>query len=279
MSNLSTTSLIARFHRIGWLPLYYPETIHSQFSQEPQTFHETYFSYPKAGYIGIFGETLLKKLEDENVTIIRTAIDQIKDTSPGNTSIILKDGSTVNGTKVIWSLSHDQLISSISGKPANVFERWSATLVFIRVPQKQLKKSFSVLWSADKDTLFYRVSNQTDCAGTDEEYARIVVELNPDFLITNGLSEETDVTARVKKDLMSLGLVQTEESIQVVGFKNLKNVLLLPSTYNWNLLENERDILFEAYPNVDFTRNTESFFTDTLNDQIIKGLKIAATYS
>lgn len=277
MSNLSTTRLIARYHRIGWLPLYYPQTILSQFSEKPQTLPDTIFSYPTAGYIGVFGETLFKKLEEAGATIIRTKIDCVKD-SENKTSVTLVDGEKVTAPKLVWSLSHDQLISAATGKPANVFERWSAILVFLTVPRKALLKDFSVLWSPDNSTLFYRASNQTDCSSSDEPDARLVVELNPDYLNVHGLTAEADIIQRVKQDFYSLGFVSSPESISIAGFKSLKNVLLLPSRENWQLLENERDILYDTYPNVLFTRNTESFFTDTMNDQIVKGLKIAAQF-
>ncbi len=277
MSNLSTTGLIALYHRIGWLPLYYPETIASQYNTEPQNFHDTYFCYPKAGYVGVFGETLVKKMEEAGVTIFREGIEHVQDL-PGKSTLFLKNGIEIIAPKLIWSLSHDQLITAATNKPANIFDRWSATLLFITIPRDKLLKTFSVLWSPDEKTLFYRACNQSESSGSDEMNARIVVELNPDYLKLFGLTEESDIINRVKEDFCSLGILSDKEAITVAGFKTLKNVLLLPSRNNWNVLENERDILYDKYPNVFFTRNTESFFTDTLNDQIIKGLKIAAQY-
>ena len=277
MSNLSTTGLIALYHRIGWLPLYYPETILSQYSDSPQNFHDTYFCYPKAGYVGVFGETLSKRLEEAGITIVREAIEKVDDI-PGKTTVILKSGLDVTAPKLIWSLTHDQLVSAVTDKPANIFDRWSATLVFMTIPRIKLLKTFSVLWSPDRQTLFYRACNQTESSGFDEPNARITVELNPDYLKGLGLTEEADIIKRVKQDFATLGFVSDTEAISIEGFKTLKNVLLLPSRENWKLLENERDILYDRYPNVFFTRNTESFFTDTLNDQIIKGLKIAEQF-
>jgi len=89
---------------------------------------------------------------------------------------------------------------------------------------------------------------------------------------------ESVIIKRVKLGFAKYGFVSDTEAINIEGFKTLKNVLLLPSRENWKLLENERDVLYDRYPNVFFTRNTESFFTDTLNDQIIKGLKIAEQF-
>jgi hypothetical protein len=56
-------------------------------------------------------------------------------------------------------------------------------------------------------------------------------------------------------------------------------VLLLPCTENTALLKTERDILRDKYPRVNFTRNVEAFYTDTLNDQLIKGMKLGAELS
>lgn len=277
MSNLSTTRLIARFHRIGWLPLYYPETIHSQFTAQPQLLNDTFFCYPKAGYIAIFAETLLKRIEEAGVLICREKIERVNE-KDGQTTVFTQDGPAFTAPKLIWSLSHDALISAVTGKEPNVFERWSASLLFVTIPSHLIRKNFSVLWSPDDRTLFYRACNQSNSAGEDTNDQRITIEMNPDYLKTHGLSEDEDIINRIKQDLCTLGIVQDPAHINVHGFKTLRNVLLLPSVENWKLLEKERDILSEHYSTVHFTRNMDAFFTDTLNDQIIKGLKIAKEY-
>ena len=277
MSNLSSTRLIARFHRIGWLPLYYPETIHSQYSNEPQVLNDTYFCYPKAGYIAIFAETLLKRIEEAGVVICREKIERVED-KDGQTTVLTMEGPVFVTPKLIWSLTHDALITAVTGNPPNVFERWSASLLFVTIPSKQIQKNFSVLWSPDDRTLFYRACNQSNSSQEDTDEQRITIEMNPDYLNSHGLTDDESIISRMKQDFCTLGIVNDSSHIQVQGFKTLKNVLLLPSLENWNLLEKERDVLYDAYPNVHFTRNADAFFTDTLNDQIIKGLRIAKQY-
>lgn len=278
MSNLSSTRLLALYHRIAWLPFYYPETIQSQFGTNPQVLKETYYCYPKAGHIGVFADTLVQRLHEAGVTILRDAIELVEDNA-GSSSILLKDHTKLQAPKVIWSLGHDQLITAATGKAVNTFERWSATLVFLTIPKKLILKSFSILYSPDDKVLFYRASNITECAQADEEQARIVVELNPDFLKGFGFETHDQIEERVKADLTLLGIVADARHIHTAGIKTLKNILLLPSKENKRTLENERDILYEHFPNILFTRNTDAFFTDTLNDQIIKGLKIAAQFA
>jgi hypothetical protein len=277
MSAVSTTRLIALYHRIAWLPLYYPETLRSQFGEAPQRLQDTYFCYPRAGYIGAFGEALVRRMQEAGVTIVRDPIASLED-GPGRSTLVLEDGRRLEAPRVIWSLAHDPLIQAATGGPATQFERWSATLVFATIARRRLAKTFSVLYVPDDQILFYRASNQTDSAGLEEDPVRVVVEVNPDYARAQGLGEEAQMAERVRADLASLGIVEDPEHVQVVGRRTLQNVLLLPSRENWKLLERERDILLDTYPSVAFTRNVEAFFTDTLNDQIIKGLKLVEQF-
>jgi hypothetical protein len=105
-----------------------------------------------------------------------------------------------------------------------------------------------------------------------------VIEVNPDYSRAQGLGDDEGIAARVRADLASLGIVERPQHVKVVGIRTLQNVLLLPSRENWRLLERERDVLLDRYPSVVFTRNVEAFFTDTLNDQIIKGLKLVEQF-
>ena len=277
MSGVSTTQLLALYHRIAWLPLYYPETVRSQFGPTPQRLQDTFFCYPRAGYIGAFGEALVRRMQETGVTIIRDPISSLE-SQPGKAAIVLKDGRRLESSHVAWSLAHDQLLTAATGGPASPLKRWSATLVFVTIPRRQLTKSFSVLYAPDDRILFYRACNQTDSAGLEEDPVRIVIEVNPDYASAQWLDDEGKVEARVRDDFASLGIVGDPQHVRVVGTKALKNVILLPSRENWTLLEQERDVLLDRYPGVVFTRNVEAFFTDTLNDQIIKGLKLGEQF-
>ena len=277
MSAVSTTRLIALYHRIAWLPLYYPETLRSQFGDAPQQLQDTYFCYPRAGYIGAFGEALVRRMQEAGVTIVRETIASLEG-NPGKSAIVLEGGRRLEARQVVWSLAHDQLIAAAMGGSPNKLERWSATLVFATIARRRLAKTFSVLYVPDDRILFYRASNQTDSAELEEDPVRIVIEINPDYARSQDLGDEDRMASRVRADFASLGIVEDPQYVQVVGTRTLRNVLLLPSRENWQLLERERDVLLDRYPGVVFTRNVEAFFTDTLNDQIIKGLKLVEQF-
>ena len=50
LTGLSTKDLAAKYHRLSWLPLYYPETLSAQLSNQPQPLPETRFHYPEDGF-------------------------------------------------------------------------------------------------------------------------------------------------------------------------------------------------------------------------------------
>lgn len=276
MSNIPSARLLALYHRIAWLPLYYPETLASQFTDHPQELPETYFCYPRAGFIGAFGEALAEAARAAGATLIRSDITQAKGKEDGPRSLRLEKGEEISAPALVWSLNHDSLLQWAGAQPPQPLERWSVMLVFAKADPTKLLRDFSVLYVPDDTYLFYRACNQTTCAGAPDPKARLVFEINPDFARARGLHDPEAVLQRLRADLVHLGVLAQPDHLEVVGHRTLKNVLLLPSAANWDQLENERDALTAAYPGFIFTRNVESFFTDTLNDQIIKGLKLSA---
>jgi hypothetical protein len=278
MSNIPSARLLALYHRIAWLPLYYPETLASQFGESPQELQETYFCYPRAGWIGAFGETLLEAAHSAGATILRSGITCAQGETGSLASLRLSDDEEITASRLVWSLGHESLLRWAGETTPEPLERWSAMLIFAKVPRSKLRRDFSVLYVPDRDVLFYRACNQSTCAGSSEDLARVVVEVNPDYAKSRGLENADTVIPRVLWDLTRLGIVTAPEDIRIWGHRILGQVLLLPSAENWRRLEKERDVLTSAYPGFVFTRNVESFFTDTLNDQIIKGLKIAAQF-
>lgn len=278
MSHIPSARLLALYHRIAWLPLYYPETLASQFGDHPQELQDTYFCYPRTGYIGALGEALVEAAQSAGATVLRSAVMRAQGTAGSLPCLRLSDGDEVTAAQLVWSLGHESLLQAALGQPPEPLERWSAMLIFAKVPRKKILRDFSVLYVPDEEILFYRACNQSTCAGSSEEEARLVIEINPDYAKSLGRDSPEVILPRVLDDLASLGIVEDAEAVRVVGHRILSQVLLLPSWENWQRLEKERDVLTSTYPTFVFTRNVESFFTDTLNDQIIKGLKIAAQF-
>lgn len=278
MSNIPSARLLALYHRIAWLPLYYPETLASQFGDQPQELQETYFCYPRAGFIGAFGEALLDAARSEGAMIVSTAISSGEGSMDTPRKLCFADGSEATAPALVWSLNHDPLLKWAAGQAREPLERWSVMLVFAKVDRRKIRRDFSVLYVPDDEILFYRACNQSTCAGSPEDFARVVLEVNPDYARSRGFESGEAIVQRVLSDLVKLGFVADAGSMDVIGHRTLRNVLLLPSSGNWRRLENERDVLTSSYPGFVFTRNVESFFTDTLNDQIVKGLKLAAQF-
>jgi hypothetical protein len=275
LTGLSSVSLIAKYHRVAWLPFYYPETLLSQFTCIPQELPATHFYYPRKGYIGILGETLVQKLVHLKVPFFRDSIEKVGE-SGGVSTIRLSSGNLLYGQQLIWSLNHRQLIDKSGEKLQSDYQSVSLMLVFLTIPTTRVMKSFSTLFVPDPSFIFYRVTNQTRCAGLEEREERIVVELNIDWVKDQSLNGHHAIIMRLQQDFASLGIVTSPYDIQIRGVKSLSHGLMLPTADNYALLEKEREVLRGRHPAVHFTKNVEAFFADTLNDQIMKGLKIAA---
>ncbi|MBU6158244.1 MAG: hypothetical protein KGP35_04340 [Bacteroidetes bacterium] len=275
LTGLSSNSLIAKYHRVVWLPFFYPETLLSQFTNTPQELPPTHFFYPEEGYIGVLGDTIVEKLCRLKVSFFRESIERVE-AQEDFSAIRLSSGNLVQGKQLVWSLSHRQLVMSSGEQFHNSYQNAALLLVFLTIPASRLLKSFTILFVPDLNVIFYRVTNQTRCAGLEEQEERLVVELNADWVSNLQLDDRHEMILRLQQDFVFLGIVAEMYDIKIRGVKSLSNGLMLPTPENYTLLEKERDILAEHYPGVHFTKNVDAFFADTLNDQLIKGLKIAA---
>lgn len=275
LTDCSSDRLIAKYHRVAWLPFYYPETLLSHFTDTPQPLPATDFHYPQKGYIGILGTTLVEKLLQLKVSFFRESIQWVG-MENGVPEVLLSSGNRIKGHALIWSLSHRQLIEASGEKIEAGYDTAALILVFLTISPPRLLKSFSSLFVPDPSVIFYRVTNQTRCAGLEEQEERIVVELNADRVKRLQLGDRHQMILRLQQDFVALGIVADINDLNIRGVKSMRQGLMLPTVENYAKLEKEREVLMEYYPKVHFTKNVDAFFADTLNDQLMKGLKIAA---
>jgi hypothetical protein len=271
-----TRCMMARYHRAAWLPLFWPETLLSQFSEDPQLLPETVFSYPVAGHIGAVSEALLKEIQaTPGIEINRTALRTIR--KEGSVwQLGLEDGKCISTNSLVWALAQDQLLR-LAGQhtPDSESTRSSITLVFLAVASTALKRRFSTIVVLDKEAAIYRVTNQDTFAGWMPDTCRIIAELNPTYA---GIDphDEASLQARVQRDLVTLGLVSVASQASVVALRTLHNALIVPTLSNLAVFNREREAVRTYCPGVRVIGPSTAFLAGSLNDQILQGLKTAA---
>lgn len=248
MTNRSTSKFLALYHRMLWLPLYYPETLLDALNGKCEL-KESEFHYPC--YFGSFA-SLISYIEDE---MRENAINVV------NKKPTLSDAEDAD----VWTLDQDTLLSLCEISPIQP-DKSSINLVFILVKTEDVKKSFSTLFIPQDKTLPFRITNQTVCSGKEDALTRLCVEWGSD--------ETKDYITWTHNALLQLGIIDTITHIRMIKHTFMKNAIMLPTLDNLKNSITKRQILKALFPEVKFIGASAPFSATSFNDQVIQGLKI-----
>ncbi len=266
----STADIAATFHRNGWVPLFYPETLKSQFSGFPQQLPPTRFHYPDALRFGSFVESLMKRLRSSD-RVTMSASSTITAVSPGERQIRASN-KVVSFDRLLWAAPLEQLAALLglaSGTrpppdPAASLELWFAV-----VDRRFIRREWSVLIDPEPGSPFFRVTNQTKCTGSASENAQLIFESNSDVMARSGEGIDVFRSWLSRYGINAEGVLQLEK-------KTFNNVLKIPCIESWDAHTALRKEVSELSPDFLLSGSACGYLATTLNDQVLQALKTVA---
>jgi hypothetical protein len=271
--------LHALFHRIPWLPLYWPQTLIAALDGNSQILSDTIYSHPVGAPVALLCSRLASEIASHPlVTLINQRVLGVQRHDDGF-EIQLDAGAPVRAARLGWSQTTRQGLQACAIEAASAPEtRLPLMLVFLRIPKADLRRDFSVIHAVSADTGVYRVNNSSGCAGSDSDATvQIVVEANSEvFSSLHGSTTDDESTTRsVMTDLHRLGIVEIDCVPTHCQVMRLPNALPLPTPEGLNAWGDERQLLLQALPGIDLLAGSAGPFTTSLSDQIVQGLKLA----
>ena len=279
--NAPTSDVVALYHRVAWLPLFYPETLLSYLRGAPQALPPTIFSYPVGECVGDLAHKLKIEIENnEHITIIRDRPTRMSVRDDGGVELHFATQDAIASKQTAWANTPGDLLR-VLGLEQHVanYQKCSIALAFVRIPTSALKLDFTVLSVIDPQIVTYRVTNQSRCAGVESDFANIVVEFNPEYAAAaTANAADVEANVRIAADLVALGLVSDTTNIEWLDIKQLNNALMLPSGPNRSAFEQELSAMLARAPAISRLGPASGFFSSSFNDQIVQGLKLAAQW-
>ena len=273
--NCSTERILALFHRVPWLPLFYPETLYSYLSTNQHILPRAKFSYPTKGCVSDLIETIKKSvLSKKSVINKRNSVVNIEINKNDFFNVHLDSGEIILTKKLAWSDSPSKLLDLFVDNDDKAMERASFTMIFVKVSSKYIINKFSVLSIIDPSYSIYRVTNQSFCNKENLLFSRLVIELNSDYF-TKIYCQPIDVGDLVIKELIKLKIVEVFSDIEILKVLNLKNILPLPTMENLMLFNRQIEQVREKLPLIELIGSASGFCASSMNNQILHGLKIA----
>jgi hypothetical protein len=268
--------LLARYHRIPWLPLYWPETLLAVLDGQPPPFEPTPLSYPAGSTVAAEVRRLAAELATSpHVQMIEGGIRRVTPEARGG-EIELFDGQVLRAANLAWANAPSALLGALGEAPApNALRRAPLALGLFLADTAAVAEPFSVTQILDPATVAYRVTDLDACAGEANGARRWVVEINLDVLAARygaGLADDA-ILAHLAAELEQVGLAQG--GLKPLALRRVPGGFAVPDGDTLAAWSAEREQLARLAPGVELMAASAGFMTTSLSDQVLQGLKFA----
>jgi hypothetical protein len=270
------------FHRVPWLPLYWPETLLAALEGHPAPFPPTRYSHPIGLSVADLCTQLLTRMKrDPLITLRSEGIERLRVGRCGF-SLELCGGDRVHTDRLVWAQSPRQALRALGADlPPTVEERLPLTLTLLRVPRAALCRDFSIAHVASELSGVYRITNRSHCAADHAGHTvQLVVEAHPERLSARhpALRSQTDsasTTRAVLADLAAIGLLRSETEATQSHVLRLAGALPLPTPASLAAYAQEHAEMLRRAPTLETLASSAGPYTTSLSDQIVQGLRLA----
>lgn len=275
----SRDEILAKYHRMLWLPLYYPETINESFispNELPLTEYD--FFRPATNYVGELIIRLMENLKSSsNVEIINEPIKKISTLTEGMIISFESTDRLLEFDQTFYSgLAMDRFLN-LTGQtilPRENLKYTGLKICYLLVKTSSIQRTFSTLNLLDMSSAPLRISNADRPNQDLDGYSRITIEYPLDFHLPGGGEAPSDT--QIRADLGKyLGIVNTALDIKILKKIVLEKALVLPIRSNINIYEKMRRSIADDFPWINFFESSSYYGSASMNDQIIQGISLS----
>jgi len=264
----STKDVVAKFHRVCWLPLYYPETIKDELINKSKL-KLFEFEYPLNELGSTITKKLVKKKKKKKNILINYDLENIS-FRLNNKFLFFNDKKILKKNFVFGSdLTDFKKFKNI--KINDNFKKSSMGIIFITTDKKNLKKKFSIINFIDSEISFYRVVNQSSL-DLNKKKIKISIEFNLDYLNYLSKSKNLKIDSMIFKNLKDIKIFHNINKLEY-KVRIFKDIYMKPNKANLNTYnKNYRNVLkFMSKKNL--IGPAAGFYKSSFNDQVIQGAK------
>lgn len=277
--NQDDSGLAALYHRMTWLPLFWPETTLSWLEGEGQALPPTLFHQPVDEPVAALCQRLVALLNASPLVRIDSgALPHVRRTRTGF-ELTLPQGLPEHTDRLGWALTPRQGLQAC-GLPVDDFQedRLPVTLMFLRMAAQDVQHLPSVLHCLDACTGAYRVSSAVSTPEARRDgLVDLVVEANPHhFDAVHGAgTDDARTVAAACHDLHTMGVLHAHASPRFSKVMRLAGALPLPTHRSLHHYQQEHETLRQACPGIELIGPSAGPFANSLSEQIIQGLCLA----
>lgn len=273
----STDGMFARYHRLAWLPLYYPETLQRALAGQLDSLPEYPFWAAQDGFFGVLVQQLVGELETAGVELLSSQVQQMERKRDG-VEVTCADGRHFCAPRVGLGVAlgrAGELLGVDEPAPAGA----SVRVLFGLIAREALCHADSCLLVLDPACAIYRLTNQDQAAATGAAECRVTVELSPTYCASlYPDSDDATLLERVRAELVKLEVIRAPADFRLLRSVEAQSALPIA---NDALVRHTSKVAEAAagWPELALTAGLLGVGVSSFNDQIIQGLKLAECWS
>ncbi|MBX3637388.1 MAG: hypothetical protein KF683_18625 [Rubrivivax sp.] len=278
-----TSGLAALYHRIAWLPLFWPETLAAVLDGQAPALPVTQFSHPVGEPVSALVARLVAELEASGLVALHQEAPTALHVGGGVVTLSFAQGVRVAARQLAWA-APPALALALAGEPVTgeAEDRLPLLIGLLRLPRAALPRRWSVMHLTDPGLGSYRVSDATVNAGDlTGPLADIAVEANPGWFArvhpqAMAAQDEAAVLRAMVADLVAAGLVQPGTEANFGKLLRLRGALPLPTPRSLHHGLQAQARLRALLPDAALLGPAAGVFVSSFADQVVQGLALAA---
>lgn len=265
-------SLLALYHRLSWLPLYYPETIKNSILTGFSTLNPVSFSYPKCQS---FGTAIRKIVNDLHKNVnIRIHSEQVHSAQEAGSKWIINKHEA---SEFVWTDNHLKLANLLDIQFSfTSSENSFISIGFGFIPQEKAIREFGTLFLNDS-SLIYRISNQTFLSGNlSEEKLLVNFEFNKKFSAQFSSLSKEQLYKEIRFTFLNCGLIASPSDLEILHIEPEVKISF-PSEPEKQEFEKFRDMVQQRFKKFSFCGSSLAYRAASFNEQICHALKFVSS--
>ncbi|MDO5056414.1 MAG: hypothetical protein Q4E06_03670 [Lautropia sp.] len=277
--NRDASHLSALYHRLPWLPLYWPESLLAELDGSGASIPPTLLSAADGESVAEFCQRLVANVrENPLITLVDDHLLAMSRT-PDSFELVLAAKGRLSTDRLVWALTPEQgvALAGMAASPAND-ARLPLVLGFLAFREQDLLRNHSFVHAVSANIGLYRVTNSTACSNrNDEGLVHLVVEANPNRLMSvhGALSDDQEVVQAMTADMVRMELLREGALPSASELRRFDGALPLPTHEAVERFLHDQERLRAHMPGIELVGASAAPFAMGLSDQIVQGLQVA----
>ena len=277
--NRDAAHLSALYHRLPWLPLYWPETLLAELDGKAMAMQPTRISSPDGEPVAAFCRRLANEVRQSPlVSLVEDSVTSLVQHANGF-RIRLRQHGEMNAARVAWALTPGQGVSAAGGEASSCKgSRLPLALGFFDFPESELVQQHGFVHAISSDVGCYRVTNSTlNGSVTEEGIVSLVVEANPEHMLSvhGSMKDDRALLNALQKDIARMGIVKDGAVAKRTDLRTFDGALPLPTHEAVESFIYDQSCLLRLCPSIELLGASAAPFAMGLSDQIVQGLQLA----